>query len=352
MDHRSIGLNPPHRPLIILFMNGLIVLNKPGGVSSRDAVDQVIRWFLPPLEANNEPRRGEQRVHAGHAGTLDPAATGVLVVCLGQATRLVEFVQRMTKTYRAVVRLGASSDTDDADGSIRPHAVANPPTLDAVAQTLASFVGMIQQVPPAHSAARINGHRAYLLARKGAPVELAPRPVRINEIKLLAYRYPLLEIEVDCGKGTYIRSVARDLGERLGCGGLLEKLERKRIGPFHIEEALPMTATAEQASQHVLPLHLAMAEQPRWNASPAQVTALRQGRRLVLAEPIADQDAEIAVFEPDGTLAAVALWSPASRTLRPIKVFAWPRPAPGAEHRQAENASHARHPPRPHGRDA
>src|SRR5262249_42878594 len=148
------------------------------------------------------------------------------------ATRLTEYVQRMTKAYRTRVRLGATSDTDDTDGTITPRPVERPPDRETVERVLAQLVGELEQVPPAFSAAKVTGRRAYDLARRGEQVALQPRRVQVHGINLLAFDYPQLELEVVCGKGTYIRSLARDLGERLDCGGLVETLRRTRVGPF------------------------------------------------------------------------------------------------------------------------
>src|ERR1043166_4448316 len=181
--------------------HGLLVVDKPGGITSRDAVDRAQRWF-------------PKGTRIGHTGTLDPLATGVLVLCIGSATRLTEYVQRMAKTYRAGIVLGARSDTDDADGAITPVSDIRTPAAGEVQAALAAFVGNIAQVPPAFSAAKLGGRRAYDLARRGQDVSLAPRTVTIHGIDLLSYGFPQLEIEVRCGKGTYVRSLARDLGER------------------------------------------------------------------------------------------------------------------------------------------
>src|SRR5262249_34880588 len=174
--------------------HGLLVLDKPGGVTSRDAVDRAQRWF---------PRG----TRLGHTGTLDPLATGVLVLCVGSATRLTEYVHRMPKTYRAGVLLGARSDTDDADGTVTQVAVAAPPDLTAVRGRLDEFLGEIEQVPPAFSAAKVTGRRAYDLARRGDEVVLQPRKVQIYQIDVRGYAWPRLDLEVRCGKGTYIRSL-------------------------------------------------------------------------------------------------------------------------------------------------
>src|SRR4051812_3738752 len=192
-------------------MNGLLVIDKPGGMTSRDAVNRVQRWF---------PRKTK----IGHTGTLDPLATGVLVVCVGAATRLADYVQAMGKSYASRFRLGSTSTTDDADGGVTETPNANPPTREQIDAALARFVGTIEQVPPAVSALKVDGRRAHDLVRKGAEVKLAARPVRIDAIRVTGYEWPYLDVEVDCGKGTYIRSIARDLGAALGCGGLVQTL--------------------------------------------------------------------------------------------------------------------------------
>src|SRR5258708_30939522 len=176
-------------------VHGLLVLDKPGGMTSRDAVNVVQRGF---------PRKTK----IGHTGTLGPLATGVLVVCLGHATRLAEYVQAMPKTYRSTFALGATSDTDDADGTLTTVHRAQIPTEETIRRALASFFGEIDQVPPVFSAAKIEGMRAYELAREGADVDLKPRRVTVYGIDVLRYAWPRLDVEVRCGKGTYIRSLA------------------------------------------------------------------------------------------------------------------------------------------------
>src|SRR5262245_34951760 len=230
-------------------MNGLLVLDKPRGITSRDAVNRAQQWFP----------RGTK---IGHTGTLDPLATGVLVLCVGAATRLTEYVQDMGKTYRAGILLGARSDTDDVDGQVTHVQMASIPELNTVRGRLDDFRGEIRQVPPAYSAAKVTGQRAYELARRGAEVALQARPVRIDEIDVLSYAWPRLELEVRCGKGAYMRSLARDLGERLGCGGLIQTLRRTRVGPFAVEEAVPLDAEAAVARARLQPLAAAVAELP------------------------------------------------------------------------------------------
>ena len=288
--------------------DGLLVLDKPGGLTSRDAVDRAQRWF---------PRG----TRLGHTGTLDPLATGVLVLCAGSATRLTEYVQHMAKTYHTTVHFGARSDTDDADGTVTPIEGARPPSPDELATCLRCFLGEIEQVPPAFSAAKVSGRRAYDLARRGQEVTLTPRRVRIDGIDLLRYEYPEADLEVRCGKGTYIRSLARDLGERLGCGGFVQVLRRTRVGPFRAEDAVPLDADAATARARLLPLVLAVAELPHVTVSSDAAAALRQGKAVPLPSADVPGAEECAVLGEDGGLIAVARWEVQRRLLQPVKVL-------------------------------
>jgi tRNA pseudouridine55 synthase len=287
-------------------VHGLLVLDKPGGMTSRDAVNRAQGWF---------PRR----TRLGHCGTLDPLATGVLVLCVGVATRLTEYVQDMAKTYHAGLLLGARSDTDDADGTVTPVPDAQPPDLAAVEQALQAFVGEIEQVPPAYSAAKLAGQRAYDLARAGHQVSLQARRVQIDRVDVLDYAYPRLALGVRCGRGTYIRSLARDLGDRLGCGALIKTLRRTRIGPFEAEHALSLEADAETVRKNLLPLSAAVAELPRVTLEAEQVARLRQGQSVAMMADMAAGRA-VAVFDDAGKFAAVARWERGK--LQPEKVIA------------------------------
>ncbi len=286
-------------------MNGVLVVNKPAGVTSRKIVDRIEEWF--------------PGVRAGHAGTLDPLATGVLVLCLGSATRLIEYVQRMAKTYAVRVRLGAHSDSDDADGTIEPVQDALVPSPQQLADCLQEFVGEIDQAPPAYSAAHIEGRRAYDLARKGRQVSPTPRRVRIHRIELQRYLYPEVDLTVDCGKGTYIRSLARDLGKRLGCGGYVERLQRTRVGPFHVSHALSLEAGPDVAQSQLLPPRAAVSELPQTTLNDDDLRRLRQGQRVRLDLPL--PDGEVAVLDRVDTLAGVALCDVAQRMLRAAKML-------------------------------
>jgi tRNA pseudouridine55 synthase len=262
-----------------------------------------------------------RRVKVGHAGTLDPLASGVLVVCLGAATRLIEYVQRMPKTYRTTVRLGARSDTDDADGTVveQPGAVA--PGLDDVRRAVATQVGTILQKPPGFSALKVEGRRAYDLARAGHDVELAPRPVTIHHIEVLAYAWPHLELEVHCEGGTYIRAIARDVGEALGCGGLVAVLVRTRIGPFTLDDALdPETLTAATLPGLIRPALEAVAGLPIVRLNPPEVVDVVQGRTVQPAGT-PPTGGEVALVGPDGVLVAVGEVDPSTGRVAPRRVL-------------------------------
>jgi tRNA pseudouridine55 synthase len=289
-------------------MNGLLVLDKPSGITSRDAVSRAQRWFPP-------------KTKLGHTGTLDPLATGVLVLCVGSATRLAEYVQDLPKTYETALRLGARSDTDDADGTIAAGPDAVPPTAEGIRSALDSFFGEIEQVPPAYSAAKTSGKRAYDRARSGEEVTLAPRKVRVDRIEVLGYTYPELRLRIDCGKGTYIRSIARDLGEKLGCGAYVTVLRRTRVGPFTPEQAIPLDTDAETARSRLLPLEAAIAHLPRVVLDEPDVRRLRNGQSVVSAEARPLPPGEVAVFDRTGQLLGIAS-NDAGGRLRPEKILA------------------------------
>lgn len=215
--------------------SGMLNIVKPAGMTSFEVVARV------------KELTGERR--AGHAGTLDPDATGVLPVALGQATRLIEFLADSTKVYRTEIGLGITTDTYDASGSVIFHKDSSGISEGMVKTALASFLGVIQQVPPMYSALRHNGKRLYELARAGISIERKRREVHIYRVDLVNYTNPFLTIEVECGKGTYIRSIASDLGEALGCGAYMKGLTRLKVGPFGIEDGISL-ADLEEACRY------------------------------------------------------------------------------------------------------
>ncbi len=286
--------------------HGFLVIDKPGGITSRDAVDRAQRWF---------PRG----TRLGHTGTLDPLATGLLVLAVGDGTRLTEYVQRMEKTYLAGLRLGVRSDTDDFDGTVTPVLGAAVPERAAIENALPRFIGAIDQVPPAYSAAHVAGRRAYDLARRGVDVQLQPRRVHIHALELRAFSHPRLELEVRCGKGTYIRSLARDLGERLGCGACVESLRRTCVGPFEESAALPLNADADEARAQLLPLALGVKDLPCMPVTAPDAARLCRGQ-AVRADTAPD-GTEAAVFDAGGALVAIVA-ADGGRQWRPVKVLA------------------------------
>jgi tRNA pseudouridine55 synthase len=208
-------------------MFGFLVLDKPARITSRTALDKIA-WALRPHKV-------------GHAGTLDPLATGVLVACVGPATRLVSYVQQMPKIYRAQFRLGFQSETEDVDSELLPCPTTLEISREQLVEVLPRFVGKIWQRPPAYSALRIRGQRAYQVARSGRQVDLAPREIEIHQLTLLAFHDSHFDLEIKCGSGTYVRSLGRDLAEALGTGAVMTKLQRTSIGCFSVDDALKLT---------------------------------------------------------------------------------------------------------------
>jgi tRNA pseudouridine55 synthase len=209
-------------------MDGILPFDKPAGISSAWAVNRI-KPLLP------------RKTKIGHAGTLDSFATGLLLLLIGKATRLCEQLMDQPKQYEATVKFGATTVTDDPESAEQICDVRSIPTIQQMRDAVRLFIGTIQQVPPMYSALKIHGRRSSDMARRGAPVLLKPRPVRIDAIELLDYTWPLLKLRIDCGRGTYIRAMARDLGENLAVGGYLTELRRTRIGDFSVVDAATLT---------------------------------------------------------------------------------------------------------------
>jgi tRNA pseudouridine55 synthase len=279
-------------------MKGFLNIDKAAGLTSHDVVARVRRLA----------GRG---VKVGHAGTLDPAATGVLPLALGQATRLISYLADTRKGYRATVALGTTTTTDDAEGE--PLEQRPVPPLDAAAleAALAPLRGDILQVPPMYAALHHQGQRLYDLARKGQTVERPPRPVTIYRLDLLSHDLaaapPTLVLDVACSKGTYIRSLARDLGDALGCGAHLLALRRTFVGGFALDTAVTLDALQHSGTiqPYLLPPDLAVAHLPPVTLDAAQSTDIRHGRAIALP-PDSDPDAPHArAHDPNGALLAL-----------------------------------------------
>ena len=275
--------------------DGVLVVDKPRGRTSHDVVDHV--------------RRGLHVQRAGHTGTLDPFATGVLPVCLGKASRLARFLGEGDKEYRATVRLGFATSTDDLEGEPLGPAVAASVDRRVLAEACASLTGPQLQVPPVYSAKRVEGRRLYELARDGVRVEPQPAPVVVHALDVRGVEGDLVEIDVRCSRGTYVRALARDLGTRLGCGGHLVALRRLRSGEFGLQSAVAWEGVPE-AGDRVLPLRSLLTAMPAVQVGPQGREAVRHGRSLnaplVLTVFPAPGTAWIRVLDEEGELLAIA----------------------------------------------
>jgi len=249
-------------------ISGWLVVDKPAGITSTAVVNKV-KWALSAQKA-------------GHAGTLDPDATGVLAVALGEATKTVPYITDALKCYRFRVTLGAQTDTDDATGTVTATSDIRP-TDAQIEAALAAFRGDILQVPPQYSAVKVDGDRAYDLAREGEVMDLAARPLWVESLTLLDRPDPdHVELEMVCGKGGYVRSIARDLGLALGCLGHVEWLRRTWSGPFHADQGVTLEqidaeAKSEALDARLLPLELGLQDLPEFPATPEGAARLRNG---------------------------------------------------------------------------
>ncbi len=292
-------------------VSGILNINKPQGLTSREVVNRVL-WRL-------REETGKRKIKVGHCGTLDPLATGVLVVCVGPATRLVSTIQDLPKTYRGSFRLGLATDTDDITGTvIREVPLAPDESPDAAIRALLpEFTGRISQLPPRFSAVHVDGKRAYELARKGEDVQLQPRDVDVYELTLQRCECPDFELLIRCGSGTYVRSIGRDLGERLGCGATMTALERSAIGGFEISTALPLEALdADSVVDRLLPAEDGILHLRRTRISGEQATQVRNGRSVpldlraiepaLLKLPAEPSEMRVALLGPNDDLVAIA----------------------------------------------
>lgn len=291
-------------------MNGILNIDKPAGWTSHD----VVAWV----------RRVLRIKRVGHSGTLDPLATGVLLVCVGQATRVSEFLMASPKTYRAQARLGIVTDTYDTDGEV----VASQPipelTADDLRAALAPFTGDIMQTPPAYSAIKQDGVPLHRRARRGEIVQAAPRPVRIHAITLVEFQPPYFTLDVSCDPGTYIRSLIHDLGQNLGCGAVMTGLRRTRSGSFSADEAHDLETIAEAAKsgelgRYLHPISAALTSLTPVTVTPEAERQLRNGQAIpCLLAPAIPTGYAVAA---DGEVQAILTYNAANRTWQPDKVF-------------------------------
>jgi tRNA pseudouridine55 synthase len=260
-----------------MVLDGLLLADKGPAVTSFQVVAHLRRVLRVPK--------------VGHGGTLDPMATGLLPILLGEATKLTGHLQGQDKEYLATIRLGVATDTLDATGTVTGKRPVPPLTADNVRAVLARFVGDIDQVPPMYSALHVGGRRLHELARAGIAVERAPRRVRVHAFELIECAPPRLRVRVECGSGTYIRSLAADVGEALGCGGHVEALARTRVGPLRLEDAVPWAVIQEgnvaALAAGMLPADRAVAHLPAIRLSPEAGRRLAHGQRVPVTELVA-----------------------------------------------------------------
>lgn len=257
-------------------ISGVLVVDKPVGMTSHDVVQAI--------------RNGTGLRRAGHTGTLDPRASGVLVILVGPAVRLSEYVSASDKRYQAIIRLGGTTDTFDAEGRVTESKV-DPMSIteSQFEEALKSFVGEIEQTPPPYSAVKVRGRKAYEMARKGEEVELEPRKITVHHLEVLEWTPPEVVIDVHCSSGTYVRSLANDLGEKLGCGAYLVGLRRTKSGRFTLRDSVPLRKlqeafTAGNWYQYLIPAAEALGDWPAVELNPDEVEGVRHGHRVKAKE--------------------------------------------------------------------
>ena len=308
-------------------LSGIVCVDKPAGMTSHDVVDSVRRMA------------GQRKV--GHAGTLDPLAGGVLLVCLGQATRVAEYLMAGRKSYRATILLGQTTTTYDVEGEIVTSGGRTDLSRGEIEAALAGFVGPIEQVPPIYSALKQQGQPLYKLARQGKEVECLPRAIEIYGLELLGVTPPTFTVQVTCSPGTYVRSLAHDLGRRLGSGACLAGLVRLKSGRFSLEQAVSLERLEEafrhgQETDYLLPLDEALLDLPALILSQADTRRIVQGQSIQVLQPPTSHRSpsgdeggdnlqpptECRAYSSTGDLVAILAYDPAIPAWRPRKVFA------------------------------
>ncbi len=296
-------------------VNGILNINKAVGMSSHDVVARV--------------RKLLKQKRVGHTGTLDPLASGVLPICVGQATRVAEYLSESGKAYLAEIVFGTVTDTYDAEGSIIRTSDPSHLTLAQIEQALPSFLGEQMQVPPRYSAIKLQGQPAYKLARAGEEVALEPRPVTIYRLDIQAWQPPRLTLAIECSKGTYIRSLAYDLGEQLGCGAYLAALTRARSGPFPLSDSITLeqlagAIEADRLADYLHPIDSALQHFPALHLDTATTASVLHGNAFhnpASNGPMPGPGQLARVYGSNGQLLAIAVWEAEQEVWQPRKVF-------------------------------
>ncbi len=292
-------------------ISGVLVVDKPVGLTSHDVVQIV--------------RRGTGIRRAGHTGTLDPRASGVLVVLVGPAVRLSEYVSASDKRYQAIIRLGESTDTFDGDGEVTRRSAVEI-TEEEIHELLTQFEGTVEQVPPAYSAKKINGKKAYELAREGEEVELEAKEIDVYHLELLEWDPPEAIIDVFCSSGTYVRALANDLGDALGCGGHLVGLRRTKSGEFALRDAIQMRKLQDAFEngdwyKYLIPAAEALGDWPSRELTYEEVDLVRHGHRIPVEDPPANPDHWVRAVSQQGELVALMEYVAEEKEWQPRKVF-------------------------------
>ncbi|MBK8823504.1 MAG: tRNA pseudouridine(55) synthase TruB [Anaerolineales bacterium] len=294
-------------------ISGALVVDKPVGMTSHDVVQAI--------------RNGTGLRRAGHTGTLDPRASGVLVILVGPAVRLSEYVSASDKRYQAIIRLGGSTDTFDAEGLVTPTKNPVDVTEAQFEEALKTFIGEIEQTPPPYSAVKVQGRKAYEMAREGEEVDLAPRKITVHHLEVLEWAPPEVVIDVHCSSGTYVRSLANDLGVMLGSGAYLVGLRRTKSGRFSLRDSVPLrklqeSFTAGNWYQYLIPAAEALGDWPAVELNPDEVEGVRHGHRVkVVGDPT---ETKVRGVSTQGELVAlmeISINADGTREWQPKKVF-------------------------------
>jgi len=291
-------------------MDGVLNIHKPVGLTSHDAVDHI--------------RAAAQQKEVGHTGTLDPMADGVLVLCLGRATRLTPYLQQLPKKYRGTIQFGIRTTTQDIEGDVFSQIPAPHLTLEQVRAAAQQFIGRIEQVPPMYSAVKIEGKRLYELAREGKEVVRQPRTVTIYTLQIEQFQpgeFPTAQFYLECSAGTYVRTLASDLGDRLGVGAHLKQLTRVAVGHFTLEEAQPLEifTDAETVAAHLIAPMDALPHLPRWKPTAPYLERLLNGSFVQVENPLWTPGGYVLVMEDERCIALIARWL--TPLLRPVRVI-------------------------------
>ncbi len=289
-------------------MYGLLNINKPAGWTSRDAIN----WI------------GQQtrKLKIGHAGTLDPLATGVLVVCLGHATRLVPFLHELPKTYVATFLLGRRSESDDLETEIELLSNAPVVTTELLREVLPKFVGKVTQLPPTFSAVKVNGQRAYRKARKGKPLDMPEREVEVHRIELIEHVGDAFTLEIECGTGTYIRSIGRDIAAACGSAAVMSSLCRTRVGEFTVDASIaPQLVDRQSIAEQLLSPFLAVPGCSLLLLTSSEVPRVENGNEIPASPDVTLPSGEVAICDPNGILIAIGDFDAEQRKLTPRVVL-------------------------------